>query len=96
MTTFHACVFVIVLYVRYVKLVQYIGRYDIFNCVTTHYLSFQMENILEQWGPLCTSIGVGTAVAGLAATYYVASMPDPNCIPPVDLTDQSYLLEVYF
>ncbi|XP_060588322.1 long-chain-fatty-acid--CoA ligase 1-like, partial [Ruditapes philippinarum] len=52
-----------------------------------------MENILEQWGPLCTSIGVGTAVAGLAATYYVASMPDPNCIPPVDLNDQSYLLE---
>ena len=53
-----------------------------------------MENLLEQWGPLCTTIGVGTAVAGLAATYYVAKMPDPTCIPPVDLDDQSYVLEV--
>ncbi|XP_053372543.1 long-chain-fatty-acid--CoA ligase 1-like isoform X1 [Mercenaria mercenaria] len=50
-----------------------------------------MENSLETWGPVCASVGV--AVTGLAATYYLTKMPEPTCIPPVDLDNQSHILQ---
>lgn len=49
---------------------------------------------MDKWGSVFASIGAATAATGLAATYYMSKMPDPTCIPPVDLDDQAWVLEV--
>ena len=53
-----------------------------------------MEYLTDNTGPICATVGALTAVTGLAATYYLNGMPDPNCLPPIDLNDQTYVLEV--
>ena len=53
-----------------------------------------MDVLGDSVGSLCASAGVLTTMAGAAALYYMYKMPDPTCIPPIDLNDQSYIMEV--
>ena len=53
-----------------------------------------MEQIIETLGPACAGMGLVTGLTGAAAIYYMSRMPDPTCIPPIDLKDQSHVLEV--
>lgn len=60
-----------------------------------HLLYFQMSSIPESLGPLFATVGAVSTLAGVAAIYYISKMPEPGIIPPVDLNDQSLLMEVY-
>ncbi|KAL4228419.1 Long-chain-fatty-acid--CoA ligase 6 [Mactra antiquata] len=51
--------------------------------------SMDITGLSDYLIPISTSV----AVAGAGAIYYIYKMPDPTCIPPVDLNDQSYVLE---
>ncbi|XP_052805892.1 long-chain-fatty-acid--CoA ligase 5-like isoform X2 [Mya arenaria] len=53
----------------------------------------KMDVLGDSVGMMCASAGALTAIAGAAAVYYMSKMPDPTCIPPIDLNDQSYVLE---
>ena len=45
-------------------------------------------------GVVSVAVGALTAVTATAATYYLASQPEPNSVPAVDLNNQSDILEV--
>lgn len=53
-----------------------------------------MSSFLSDCSAVSIGAGVVTAVTAAAATYYVATQPEPNVIPPIDLSDQSIVLEV--
>lgn len=51
-----------------------------------------MQQIREVGGSIGVTIGAVTAVTAAAATYYIVTRPEP-LIPPLDLSDQSTVLE---
>jgi hypothetical protein len=53
-----------------------------------------MSSLVGDCSALSIGAGVVTAVTAAAATYYLASQPEPNVIPPIDLSDQSVVYEV--
>ena len=52
-----------------------------------------MQHIREVGGSIGVTIGAVTAATAVAATYYIATRPEP-LIPPLDLSDQATVLEV--
>lgn len=53
-----------------------------------------MSDFFSDASALSIGAGVVTAVSAAAATYYLSTRPEPNVLPPIDLTDQSVVLEV--
>ena len=53
-----------------------------------------MADSIMSMGPISVAAGALTALAAGAATYYIANSPEPNCVPPVDLSNQSDVYEV--
>ena len=54
---------------------------------------FQMQHMRDTGGALGVTLGAVTAVTAAAATYYIATRPEP-LIPPTDINDQATILEV--
>ena len=55
---------------------------------------FIFQTMADSVGPLSVAAGALTALAAGAATYYIATRVEPNCVPPVDLSTQSDVYEV--
>ena len=53
-----------------------------------------MADFFSDASALSIGAGVVSAVSAAAATYYLSTRPEPNVLPPIDLTDQSVVLEV--
>ncbi|XP_062575832.1 long-chain-fatty-acid--CoA ligase 1-like isoform X2 [Saccostrea cucullata] len=53
----------------------------------------RMSALLSDASALSIGAGVVTAVTAAAATYYLSTRPEPNILPPIDLDDQSIVLE---
>ena len=49
---------------------------------------------IDTLGAVSVAAGALTAVTAAAAAYYLASRPEPNSIPAVDLDNQSDTYEV--
>ncbi|XP_022319066.2 long-chain-fatty-acid--CoA ligase 5-like [Crassostrea virginica] len=56
-------------------------------------MSKKMSDFFSDASALSIGAGVVTAVSAAAATYYLSTRPEPNVLPPIDLTDQSVVLE---